>query len=304
MTITISLSYNIRSFRTTLCLQYPPDKIGIGAIFLGTLFLSLEPLPARGPQQTWLELLGADLEEDELKGKRDFLYISYRFILMVIYLHICVIDICEQMLEAYEEASANTSDSSRVLDPKRVAAARSRLHGMAQPSLLQLASGDETDALLLQTSPNTITYPPSVSYGGYNDSSSENYEAVSVDVAEKKALPDTFPRQPTPPTLPQPAKRPLINIVHSAPLLPIQMPLKVSEENVDEVNLDDAYPYDDSELPPPPLEQSDPSPPPPALASLKRKQSDDAIDEGAVKASRYSASEASATVISTTITPP
>ena len=209
------------------------------------------------------------------------------------------------MLEAYEEASANTSDSSRVLDPKRVSAARCRLHGMAQPSLLQLASGDETDALLLQTSPNTITYPPSVSYGGYNDSSSESYEAVSVDVAEKKALPDAFPRQPTPPTLPQPAKRPLINIVHSAPPLPIQLPLKVSEENVDEVNLDDAYPYDDSELPPPPLEQSaDLSPPPPALASLKRKQSDDAIDEGAVKASRYSATEASATVISTTIAPP
>ena len=99
MTITISLSFHTRSFRTTLCLQYPPDKIGIGAIFLGTLFLSLEPLPARGPQQTWLELLGADLEEDELKGECDSIYIyiytylvvafSMTLFLMLIYLSIC-----------------------------------------------------------------------------------------------------------------------------------------------------------------------------------------------------------------------
>jgi len=57
------------SYRTTLCLQHSPEHIGIGAIFLATLYMSLQPLNARSKDATWFEILDSDIEEEDLKSK-------------------------------------------------------------------------------------------------------------------------------------------------------------------------------------------------------------------------------------------
>jgi hypothetical protein len=59
------------SYRTTLCLQYPPHQIGLGALFLASLQLGMKPVnpnPRSAVEYTWYELLEPDLEDDALKS--------------------------------------------------------------------------------------------------------------------------------------------------------------------------------------------------------------------------------------------
>jgi hypothetical protein len=57
------------SYRTTLCLQYPPEQIGIGAIFTAAMYMGLQPLTIRNRESTWYELLETDIDENSLKSK-------------------------------------------------------------------------------------------------------------------------------------------------------------------------------------------------------------------------------------------
>jgi hypothetical protein len=54
------LVFRSSSYRTTLCLQYHPQQVALGAIFLATLHLALSPVSASKRQtveRSWFELL-------------------------------------------------------------------------------------------------------------------------------------------------------------------------------------------------------------------------------------------------------
>lgn len=59
----------LNSYRTTLCLQFSPNQIAVGAIFMAALCMSLQPCNSRSTttEYTWFELLEVDIEEDSLK---------------------------------------------------------------------------------------------------------------------------------------------------------------------------------------------------------------------------------------------
>ena len=69
------------------------------------------------------------------------------------------------MLEAYADASSSSLDKSRVVDAKKVAAARSKLQNMFNPAR-DLKGLPYCDSASLSTSPNTVTHPLSVSHSG------------------------------------------------------------------------------------------------------------------------------------------
>jgi lysylphosphatidylglycerol synthetase-like protein (DUF2156 family) len=60
LTFVCVLLQSLLSYRTSLCLQYPPHQIAMSVIFLATLHLSLIPQAASKRQtieRTWFELL-------------------------------------------------------------------------------------------------------------------------------------------------------------------------------------------------------------------------------------------------------
>jgi hypothetical protein len=122
------------SYRTTLCLQYPPEQIGIGAIFTAAMYMGLQPLTIRNRESTWYELLETDIDENSLKN------------------------ICEQLMDAYAEASSN---QPLAVDPKKIIHARLDLQRLL---LQQPKSDSQSDfdqfSSSQQASPNSITYPP------------------------------------------------------------------------------------------------------------------------------------------------
>jgi hypothetical protein len=126
------------SYRTTLCVQYPPAAIGVGAIFLAALFMSLQPINIKhlSLESTWYELLESDIDEDTLKS------------------------ICEQMLEAYADASS--ASSSRVIDPKKIMQARIKLQSCDHLH----PYNDSSTIHSSDRSPNTIAFPMSVTHSG------------------------------------------------------------------------------------------------------------------------------------------
>lgn len=69
------------------------------------------------------------------------------------------------MLEAYADASSSSLDKSRVVDAKKVVAARNKLQNMFNPAR-DLKGLPFCDSASLSTSPNTVTHPPSVSHSG------------------------------------------------------------------------------------------------------------------------------------------
>jgi hypothetical protein len=91
------------------------------------------------------------------------------------------IDICEQMLEAYADASSGSLDKSRVVDAKKVAAARSKLQHMFHPER-DLKGLPYCDSASLSTSPNTVTHPLSVSHSGSAHSLTEGTECAPSSV--------------------------------------------------------------------------------------------------------------------------
>lgn len=67
----LTINFVNDSYRTTLCLQYPPHQIGLGALFLATLQLGMKPVnpnPRSTVEHTWFELLEPDIDDDVLKG--------------------------------------------------------------------------------------------------------------------------------------------------------------------------------------------------------------------------------------------
>lgn len=65
--------FQIRSYRTTLCLQYSASHIALGAIFLAAVHLDIKPLNSNKSRNavelSWFKLLESDIDEDSLKSE-------------------------------------------------------------------------------------------------------------------------------------------------------------------------------------------------------------------------------------------
>ena len=77
----VAVNFLNDSFRTSLCLQYTPNEICMGGLFLAALHLSIEPMnpnaasiTSKPEKLTWYEILAADLTEEALKGKLVYLF--------------------------------------------------------------------------------------------------------------------------------------------------------------------------------------------------------------------------------------
>ena len=138
------------------------------------------------------------------------------------------------MLDAYAEA---TSMTARVVDPRLIAQARSKL--TKQRSQLTVDDPDcsmNSTPLTIQTSPNTIIQPPSVTHHSASVSSTE-YLDVLLKGSSK-------------PPISSSTQSDSLGISSSSqkqvsPYSRTDSYTFVREENVDEVNLDEPYPYSD-----------------------------------------------------------
>jgi cyclin T len=67
----VAVNFVNDSFRTSLCLQFNPNQIALGAVFLATLYMNLAPVNTyirNTAEKTWFELLEPDIDEEALKS--------------------------------------------------------------------------------------------------------------------------------------------------------------------------------------------------------------------------------------------
>jgi hypothetical protein len=68
----VAVNFVNDSFRTSLCLQFNPNQIALGAVFLATLYMNLAPVNTyirNTAEKTWFELLEPDIDEEALKSE-------------------------------------------------------------------------------------------------------------------------------------------------------------------------------------------------------------------------------------------
>jgi hypothetical protein len=152
-----------------------------------------------------------------------------------------VTGVCEQMLDAYADASAMTK---RVADPRKIAQARSKLLELARQSSSSPPDSMESQQAspaASQTSPTTIVYPPSVPHMISHEHVDSPYQAGA-----KGHLPSGHHGENRPPISSSSYSSSYMHTSSKAS----SDNLYVNSENVDEVNLDDPYPYSDTDQSP------------------------------------------------------
>jgi hypothetical protein len=71
LTLQAAINFVNDSYRSTLCLQFPPNQIAVGITYLTLIVLSVKPTSRSitSPELTWISILGKEIDHITLRSE-------------------------------------------------------------------------------------------------------------------------------------------------------------------------------------------------------------------------------------------